>query len=164
MAGDGSAGMVRTGPAAARPYGSRAGGGPQPANLGDILERVLDTGIVIAGDIRVNLLDIELLTIKLRLVIASVDTARQLGIDWWQSDPWLSSKSAEEPDRQELVEENRRLRDQLAAAEADGSGRRQLEAPAPGRKQPPSGGAGDHAGDGAGDGERSGHRDRTDDA
>jgi Gas vesicle synthesis protein GvpL/GvpF/Gas vesicle protein len=65
--------------------------GPQPANLGDILERVLDKGIVIAGDIRVNLLDIELLTIKLRLVITSLDTASQVGINWWQADPWLST-------------------------------------------------------------------------
>jgi hypothetical protein len=65
--------------------------GHEPANLGDILERVLDRGIVIAGDIRVSLLDIELLTLKLRLVIASVDTARQIGIDWWEHDPFLSS-------------------------------------------------------------------------
>ncbi|MEV0129375.1 gas vesicle protein GvpJ [Dactylosporangium sp. NPDC050688] len=67
------------------------GSGHQPTNLADILERVLDRGLVIAGDIQVNLLDIELLTLKLRLVIASVDTARQLGIDWWETDPWLSS-------------------------------------------------------------------------
>jgi hypothetical protein len=68
-------------------------GGHQPANLGDILERVLDRGIVIVGDIRISLLDIELLTVKLRLLIASVDTARELGIDWWQHDPWLSSQA-----------------------------------------------------------------------
>ncbi|MFC0861826.1 gas vesicle protein [Sphaerimonospora cavernae] len=85
------------------------------ANLGDILERVLDRGIVIAGDIRVNLLDIELLTIKLRLVIASVDTARELGIDWWEHDPWLTGKN------RELLEENRRLRDRLAAVEQHSS-------------------------------------------
>lgn len=66
-------------------------GSHEPANLGDILERVLDRGLVIVGDIRVSLLDIELLTIKLRLLLASVDTARQLGIDWWEHDPWLSS-------------------------------------------------------------------------
>lgn len=66
--------------------------GHEPANLGDILERVLDRGIIIAGDIRVSLLDIELLTLKLRLVIASVDTARQMGIDWWEYDPFLSSR------------------------------------------------------------------------
>ncbi|MBP2707857.1 gas vesicle protein [Microbispora sp. RL4-1S] len=88
-----------------------AGGGRQAGNLGDILERVLDRGIVIAGDIRVNLLDIELLTIKLRLVIASVDTARELGIDWWEHDPWLSGRD------RELIEENRRLRQRLAAVE-----------------------------------------------
>ncbi|GII92871.1 gas vesicle protein [Sinosporangium siamense] len=84
---------------------------PQSANLGDILERVLDRGIVIAGDIRVNLLDIELLTIKLRLIIASVDTAREMGIDWWEHDPWLSG------DRRRLVEENRSLKRRLAVLE-----------------------------------------------
>lgn len=67
--------------------------GQESANLGDILERVLDRGLVIAGDIRVSLLDIELLTLKLRLVIASVDTARQIGIDWWEHDPWLTSRA-----------------------------------------------------------------------
>ena len=62
-------------------------------SLGDILERVLDKGLVIAGDIQVNLLDIELLTIKLRLVIASLDTAREVGINWWENDPWLSAEA-----------------------------------------------------------------------
>src|SRR5437764_351930 len=95
---------------------SGVAGGPQTANLADILERVLDKGLVIAGDIRVNLLDIELLTIKLRLVIASLDTARQVGINWWESDPWLNAQAAERAaeksgDRQELEDENRKLRD-----------------------------------------------------
>jgi hypothetical protein len=63
---------------------------PSPQNLADILERVLDKGIVIAGDIQINLLDIELLTIKLRLLVASVDKAREMGIDWWEHDPALS--------------------------------------------------------------------------
>lgn len=58
-------------------------------NLADVLERVLDKGIVIAGDIQINLLDIELLTIKLRLIVASVDTARRMGLSWWEKDPWL---------------------------------------------------------------------------
>ena len=61
-------------------------------NLADILERVLDKGIVVAGDIRINLLDIELLTIKLRLLIASADTAREMGIDWWRNDPFLTGR------------------------------------------------------------------------
>ena len=99
---------------AAQSYGSRPGGGHEPANLGDILERVLDKGLVIAGDIKINLLDIELLTVKLRLVIASVETAREMGIDWWQNDPWLSSNGA---DRQRLLAENRRLRERIAAYE-----------------------------------------------
>jgi hypothetical protein len=88
---------------------------PESANLADILERVLDKGIVIAGDIQVNLLDIELLTIKLRLVIASVDRAKEMGIDWWEHDPTLSSGSY---GHKEMVEENRRLRDRIAALEA----------------------------------------------
>ena len=63
----------------------------QPAQLADVLERVLDKGIVIAGDIQINLLDIELLTIKLRLLVASADKAREMGIDWWEGDAFLSS-------------------------------------------------------------------------
>jgi hypothetical protein len=93
-------------------------GGPQPANLADILERVLDKGLVIAGDIRVNLLDIELLTIKLRLVIASLDTARQVGINWWENDPWLSSGAADGIRGRRLEEENRQLRSRIAELES----------------------------------------------
>jgi Gas vesicle protein len=78
-----------------------------PANLADILERVLDKGIVIAGDIQVNLLDIELLTIKVRLLIASVERAQEMGINWWENDPSLSSRA------QELEEENEDLRRRL---------------------------------------------------
>jgi hypothetical protein len=78
-----------------------------PANLADILERVLDKGIVIAGDIQVNLLDIELLTIKIRLLIASVDRAKEMGINWWEGDPTLTTGSAE------LVSENEDLRERL---------------------------------------------------
>jgi hypothetical protein len=91
-----------------------SGSGRGSASLGDILERVLDKGIVIAGDIKVNLLDIELLTIKLRLLIVSVETAKELGIDWWERDPWLNSGQ----DR--LEAENRRLRERIAALEKGG--------------------------------------------
>jgi hypothetical protein len=73
-----------------RPTGALPGRPAPQTNLADILERVLDKGIVIAGDITINLLDIELLTVKLRLVIASVDKAREMGIDWWESDRFLS--------------------------------------------------------------------------
>jgi hypothetical protein len=72
-------------------------------NLADVLERVLDKGVVIAGDIQINLLDIELLTIKLRLVVASVDTARRMGIRWWESDPMLAG--AESQDEQKSLTE-----------------------------------------------------------
>jgi hypothetical protein len=66
------------------------------ANLAEILERVLDKGIVIAGDITINLLEIELLTIKLRLLVASVDKAREMGIDWWEGDPALTTRGGKE--------------------------------------------------------------------
>ncbi|MGX1759238.1 gas vesicle protein [Streptomyces lydicus] len=97
-------------------YPSRAGpysGQGSSANLADILERVLDKGIVIAGDIQINLLDIELLTIKLRLLIASVDKAKEMGIDWWEHDPSLSSRAAD--GHHSLAEENKRLRAEIAA-------------------------------------------------
>jgi len=81
--------------------------------LADVLERVLDKGLVIAGDIRINLLDIELLTIKIRLLIASVDKAREMGIDWWEHDPTLSSGE------RDLAGENKRLRERLAELEGD---------------------------------------------
>ena len=67
-----------------------------PASLADILERVLDKGIVIAGDIQLNLLDIELITIKIRLLIASVDRAKEMGINWWESDPTLTVEPSKE--------------------------------------------------------------------
>lgn len=62
-------------------------------NLADLLERVLDKGIVIAGDIKIQLADIDLLNIKIRLLIASVDKAMQMGINWWEQDPYLSTKA-----------------------------------------------------------------------
>jgi Gas vesicle protein len=61
------------------------------SNLADILERVLDKGIVIAGDIKIKLVDIELLTIQIRLMIASVDKAREMGMDWWLKNPDFTS-------------------------------------------------------------------------
>ena len=57
------------------------------SNLADILSRVLDTGVVIAGDIKIKIVDIELLSIQIRLVIASVDKAREMGLDWWRTCP-----------------------------------------------------------------------------
>ena len=114
-----------TAPSSGAARRSGVGGAPQAANLADILERVLDKGLVIAGDIRVNLLDIELLTIKLRLVIASLDTARQVGINWWESDPWLNAQAADRAaeksrDQQELEEENHQLRSRIEALESGG--------------------------------------------
>lgn len=101
---------------------ARLSGQGTSANLADILERVLDKGIVIAGDIRINLLDIELLTIKLRLLVASVDKAKEMGIDWWEHDPSLSSRSSSRslPSSRpagELAAENDELRRRIVELE-----------------------------------------------
>jgi Gas vesicle protein len=81
---------------------------------------VLDKGIVIAGDIQINLLDIELLTIKLRLLIASVERAREMGINWWEDDPTLQSGNG---GAKRLERENEELRERLERLE------RRLEEP-----------------------------------
>ena len=92
---------------------SRYGSGPNPDTLADVLERVLDRGIVIAGDIVVNVLDIELLTLKVRLLVASVDTAQRMGIDWWTRDPFLNSRAK----ARELEQQNDELRSRLDVLE-----------------------------------------------
>jgi hypothetical protein len=89
-------------------------GAARTTNLADLLERILDKGIVIAGDITISLGEIELLNIKVRLLVASIDKAQEIGIDWWRSDPALSSRAR----RDQLQEENRRLRDRLDRLEA----------------------------------------------
>ena len=83
-------------------------------NLADILERVLDKGIVIAGDIKIQLADIDLLNIKIRLLVASVDKAMEMGINWWQQDSYLSSEAREA----ELEKENKSLKKRLERLEA----------------------------------------------
>jgi hypothetical protein len=81
----------------------------QATNLADILERVLDKGIVIAGDIKIQIADIDLLTIRIRLLVASVDKAMEMGINWWQSDSYLTSK----PKEAGLEKENKMLKERL---------------------------------------------------
>jgi len=87
---------------------------PAPQNLADVLERVLDKGIVVVGDIQVRLLDIELLTIKIRLMVASVDRAREMGISWWESDPFVSGvEESEDSGTAALERRVRELEDKL---------------------------------------------------
>jgi Gas vesicle protein len=81
---------------------------PRSDSLADVLERVLDKGIVIAGDIQIRLLDIELLTIKIRLLVASVERAREMGINWWESDEYITPLD-DAGDKGELSELTRRL-------------------------------------------------------
>ena len=78
-------------------------------NLADILERVLDKGIVIAGDIKIQLADVDLLNIKIRLLIASVDKAMEMGINWWQQDSYLSTKARDS----EMEKENAAMKKRL---------------------------------------------------
>ena len=104
----------------------QANGGPlqsmgRPASgtgLVDVLDRVLDKGVVIAGDVKINLLDIELLTIKVRLLIASADKAKEMGIDWWAHDPELSSKSKGQQQRLESDKESKALRERVGKLES----------------------------------------------
>jgi hypothetical protein len=100
-----------------RPASRRVPGATQPVsgNLADLLERVLDKGIIIAGDITLCLGEIELLQIKIRLLIASVDKARDMGIDWWQHDPALTSSAKRElQERDQLMQRLDRLEKMLA--------------------------------------------------
>ena len=110
---------------AVTPAGGRLpAGGDSAGSLADVLERVLDKGVVIVGDIRVNLLDIELLTIRLRLLIAGVDTARRIGIDWWEHDPWLSggAERDERDERDALEQRIERVERQLERGPQEAAG------------------------------------------
>lgn len=80
--------------------------------LADLLDRVLDKGVVIVGDIKIDLVDVELLTIKIRLLIASVDRAKSMGINWWEGDPFLKATEFKK-----IKEENEELKKRLALLE-----------------------------------------------
>lgn len=82
-------------------------------SLVDVLDRVLEKGLVIAGDIRINLADVELLTIQIRLLVCSIDKAEEIGLDWWRTDPRLSSVS--DGDRDALSSTVSRLEEKLDA-------------------------------------------------
>lgn len=99
--------------------GNRQVASSSTTNLADLLERVLDKGIVIAGDITVSLGQVELLSIKLRLIVASIDKAQEIGIDWWRSDPALSSQARQfEQQNQELKARLDRMEQRLQALPA----------------------------------------------
>ena len=78
-------------------------------NIADLLERILDKGIVIAGDIRVSLVEVELLTIQLRLVICSVDKAQEMGMDWWVNNPAFTRQKETQPVMDTLARMEKRL-------------------------------------------------------
>jgi hypothetical protein len=88
-------------------------GSPSRSSTGlvDVLDRVLDKGLVVAGDIKVSLAEVELLTIRIRLMICSIDKAEAIGLDWWKYDRHLS------PGREQMLQENLDLREQLRVLE-----------------------------------------------
>ena len=88
-------------------------GQPKSSSLGDVLDRILDKGVVVAGDIKVLIADVELITIKIRLLIASVDKAMEIGVNWWQTDPYLNGQVAK------LLESNQVLQAQVAELQAE---------------------------------------------
>ncbi|MCA1061038.1 gas vesicle protein [Rossellomorea aquimaris] len=88
----------------------------QSNTIVDVLEKILDKGVVVAGDITVGIADVELLTIKIRLIVASVDKAKEIGMDWWENDPYLSSKAADN-NTKALEEENKKLQERLESLE-----------------------------------------------
>ena len=85
--------------------------GSRSTGLVDVLDRILDKGLVVAGDIKVSLAEVELLTIRIRLMICSIDKAEQIGLDWWKYDRHLS------PGREQVLQENLELREQLRTLE-----------------------------------------------
>lgn len=92
--------------------------GVQSSTLADVLERVLDKGVVVAGDIRVRIADMELLAIQIRLVVCSVDKAREMGMDWWVNNSAFSSRLSGETDQATLAATLERLDQRLARIEA----------------------------------------------
>ena len=88
----------------------------QATNLADLLDRVLDKGVVIVGDIKIDLVEVELLTIKIRLLIASVDKAKAIGINWWEGDPFLQATEFKK-----LAAENEELKKRVAHLEKGSS-------------------------------------------
>jgi Gas vesicle protein len=94
----------------------------QPQGLVDILDKILDKGLVVAGDIKVSLANVELLTIQLRLVICSIDKAEAIGINWWRADRFYSSEAAALPPAEvdALKARITQLEEQLTARERKG--------------------------------------------
>jgi Gas vesicle protein len=97
--------------------------------LVDILDRVLDKGLVVAGDIKINLANVELLTIQIRLLVCSIDKAEQIGLNWWRADPRLAASAAGTLPAGELESRLDRIERQLERLGAAGG-----ESPRPPRK------------------------------
>ena len=109
---------------------------PAATNLVDVLDRVLDKGLVVAGDIRVSLANIELLTVRIRLLVCSIDKAQEIGLDWWRRDSFLSSGAAEDEAaalRARVAELERRVLGEVPVP------RTQRSAPPARRRQPGTG-------------------------
>jgi hypothetical protein len=112
------------------PIDDRGGLARQPQGLVDILDKILDKGLVVAGDVKVSLANVELLTIQLRLVICSIDKAEAIGINWWRSDRFYSAEPKALPSAEEYDE----LRNRIAELERQLNAR-ELPAGKPGERK-----------------------------
>jgi hypothetical protein len=117
---------------------------PAPGNgrvsgLVDVLDRVLDKGLVVAGDVKISLAEVELLTIRIRLIVCSIDKAEQIGLDWWRYDAHLA------PGKNRLAADNHDLRRQVRTLERKVASLTQLEGrlPRAGRARGRPGSTGD---------------------
>lgn len=136
-----------------------AAANPQPqdegsaATLPDLLDRILDKGLVIAGDITIQLVDIDLITIKVRLLLASAERAEEMGIDWWKHDPFLSSQAQQDRHLDRRVDRLEELLNAVASDSSEGQPAEQVQQPQ-GRNQGRQNEASSHGGENERDNER----------
>src|SRR2546428_804296 len=100
------------------------------SGLVDVLDRVLDKGLVVAGDVKISLAEVELLTIRIRLIVCSIDKAQQIGLDWWKYDAHLApNRGRLSAGSEAVIAENAALRARIAGTRREGTGARRLRRP-----------------------------------
>ena len=104
-------------------------GNHRVSGLVDVLDRVLDKGLAIAGDIKISLAEVELLTIRIRLIVCSIDKAQEIGLDWWKYDPHFSPSKSATPVTDELRKQIAALEEKIATLSSDGRGPAARRAP-----------------------------------
>lgn len=113
----------------------RRSSGPQSTTLVDILDKVLDKGLVVAGDIRVSVANVELLTVQIRLLICSVDKAQEIGMDWWRRDNFLGDGAGKDNELVEALQARIDALEQRLALAGEASGEVSSPVPQPRRRR-----------------------------